>query len=148
MLMYSLITTVAAVYAALLATYVVTCLIVTRLNRRTVKIQPFRQTAPSQIRRDRKQSMLSLAMIAAMLGCGHWTYTALGWGFGPLPGIGGTVLSLIASLLLFDTWFYWLHRLIHTRFFYRRVHRWHHLTIAPVVWSNNSDRIVDNLFLQ
>jgi hypothetical protein len=76
--MYSLITTVAAVYAALLATYVVTCLIVTRLNHRTVKIQPFRQTAPSQIRRDRKQSMLSLAVIAAMLGCGHWTYTALG----------------------------------------------------------------------
>jgi sterol desaturase/sphingolipid hydroxylase (fatty acid hydroxylase superfamily) len=146
--MYSLITTVAAVYAALLATYVVTCLIVTRLNRRTVKIQPFRETAPSQIRRDRKQSMLSLAVIAAMLGCGHWTYTALGWGFRPLPGIGGTVLSLIASLFLFDTWFYWLHRLIHTRLFYRRVHRWHHLTIAPVVWSNNSDRLIDNLFLQ
>ncbi len=57
-------------------------------------------------------------------------------------------MSLIASLLLFDTWFYWLHRLIHTRFFYRRVHRWHHLTIAPVVWSNNSDRLIDNLFLQ
>jgi lathosterol oxidase len=148
MLIYSLITTVAAVYAALLATYVLTCMIVTRLNRRAVKIQPFRQTAPSQIRRDRKQSMLSLAVIAAMLGCGHWTYTTLGWGLRPLPGIGGTVLSLIASLLLFDAWFYWLHRLIHARLFYRRVHRWHHLTIAPVVWSNNSDRLIDNLFLQ
>lgn len=148
MFLYSLMTTIAAVYGALLATYVITCLIVTRLNRRALKIQPFRQTAPSQIRRDRKQSMLSLAVIAVMLGCGHWTYTALGWGFRPLPGIGGTVLSLIASLLLFDTWFYWFHRLIHSRFLYRRVHRWHHLTITPVVWSNNSDRLVDNLFLQ
>jgi len=83
-----------------------------------------------------------------MLGVGHWAHTALGWGLQPLPGIGGTVLSLIASLLLFDTWFYWFHRLIHTRLFYRRVHRWHHLTVAPVVWSNNSDRLVDNLFLQ
>ena len=58
------------------------------------------------------------------------------------------MFSAVASLLLFDTWFYWLHRLIHTRFFYRWVHRWHHLTITPVVWSNNSDRLVDNLFLQ
>ena len=29
-----------------------------------------------------------------------------------------------------------------------RVHRWHHLTVTPVVWSNNSDRLADNLFLQ
>ena len=65
-----------------------------------------------------------------------------------MPGIGGTVFSAVASLVLFDTWFYWLHRLIHTRFFYRWVHRWHHLTIMLVVWSNNSDRLVDNLFLQ
>ena len=28
------------------------------------------------------------------------------------------------------------------------MHRWHHLTVTPVAWSNNSDRLVDNLFLQ
>ena len=52
------------------------------------------------------------------------------------------------SLVVFDTWFYWFHRLIHTRRLYRRVHRWHHMTVTPVVWSNNSDRLIDNLFLQ
>ncbi|MBV9151592.1 MAG: sterol desaturase family protein, partial [Alphaproteobacteria bacterium] len=36
----------------------------------------------------------------------------------------------------------------HTPLFYARVHRWHHLTVTPVVWSNNSDRLIDNLFLQ
>ena len=144
----SLLATVAGVYAALLTTYFASCLVVTRLNRGAVKIQPSRQTPQSQIRRDRHQSVFSLAVIATMLGCGHWAYTALGWGFRPLPGIGGTMLSLVASLVLFDTWFYWFHRLIHTRLLYRRVHRWHHLTITPVVWSNNSDRLVDNLFLQ
>jgi sterol desaturase/sphingolipid hydroxylase (fatty acid hydroxylase superfamily) len=143
-----LLATITLVYAALLATYLITGLVVTRLNRRAVKIQPSRQTPPSQVRRDLKQSAFSLAVIAAMLGGGHWTYTTLGWGLRPLPGIGGALLSGIASLVLFDTWFYWLHRLIHTRLFYRRVHRWHHLTITPVVWSNNSDRLVDNLFLQ
>ena len=49
---------------------------------------------------------------------------------------------------MFDAWFYWLHRLIDRRRLYRRVHRWHHLTVTPVVWSNNSDRLIDNLFLQ
>src|SRR5215472_5071119 len=134
----SLLATVAGIYAALLTTYFASCLVVTRLNRGAVKIQPSRQTPQSQIRRDRHQSVFSLAVIAA----------TLGWGLRPLPGIGGTVLSLVASLVLFDTWFYWFHRLIHLRLLYRRVHRWHHLTITPVVWSNNSDRLVDNLFLQ
>ena len=144
----SLLATVAGIYAALLTTYFASCLVVTRLNRGAVKIQPSRQTPQSQIRRDRHQSVFSLAVIATMLGCGHWAYTALGWGFRPLPGIGGTMLSLVASLVLFDTWFYWFHRLIHTRLLYRRVHRWHHLTTTPVAWSNNSDRLIDNLFLQ
>jgi sterol desaturase/sphingolipid hydroxylase (fatty acid hydroxylase superfamily) len=140
--------TIAVVYGALLATYLATCLIVTRLNRSAPKIQQLRQTPPAQIRRDRKQSVVSLAVIAALFGCGHWSHTTLGWGLRPWPGVGGTALSLIASLLLFDAWFYWLHRLIHTRLFYRRVHQWHHLTVVPVVWSNNSDRLIDNLFLQ
>jgi Delta7-sterol 5-desaturase len=144
----SLLTIVAVAYASLLGTYLVTCLAVTRLNRRAVKIQSLRQTPQSQIRRDRQQSLWSLAVIAAMLGGGHWTYATLGWGLRPWPGFCGTLLSMVGSLLLFDAWFYWLHRLIHTRALYRRVHRWHHMTIAPVVWSNNSDRLIDNLFLQ
>jgi Delta7-sterol 5-desaturase len=139
---------IAAIYAALLATYSVTCLAITRLSRHACKIQGSRQTAIAQIRRDQKQSVFSLAVIAAMLGCGHWSYAILGWGLRPLPGVGGIVLSFVASLVLFDAWFYWLHRLIHTRFLYRCVHRWHHLTVTPVAWSNNSDRLIDNLFLQ
>ena len=144
----SLLATIAVVYFALLACYLITCMVVTRLNRGAIKIQSSRQTPISHIRRDRRQSVASLAVIAVMLGGGNWSYAALGWGFRPLSGIGGTMISIVASLVLFDTWFYWLHRLIHTRFFYRRVHRWQHLTIAPVVWSNNSDRLVDNLFFQ
>jgi len=119
----SLLATIAVFYSALLACYLITCAIVTRLNRRAVKIQSARQTPMSHIRRDFRQSVVSLAVIAAMLGAGDWSYTTLGWGLRPLPGIGGTVFSVGASLVLFDTWFYWLHRLIHTRFLYRWVHR-------------------------
>ena len=144
----TLLATVTAVYLTLLAVYLTTCVMVSRLNRRAAKIQPSRQAPLAQIRRDQRQSVLSLSVIAIMLGSGHWAYATLGWGFRPLPGIGGAVFSLAASLVLFDTWFYWLHRLIHSRLLYRGVHRWHHLTVTPVTWSNNSDRLLDNLFLQ
>jgi sterol desaturase/sphingolipid hydroxylase (fatty acid hydroxylase superfamily) len=144
----ALLATVMIVYVTLLAVYLGTCLVTERLNRHAAKIQPSRQTPAGQIRRDQRQSILSLGVIATMFGSGHWAYVTLGWGLRPLPGIGGTVFSLAASLVLFDTWFYWLHRLIHGRLLYRRVHRWHHLTVTPVTWSNNSDRLIDNLFLQ
>jgi sterol desaturase/sphingolipid hydroxylase (fatty acid hydroxylase superfamily) len=145
----SLLATVAIVYAVLVAVYVATCLVVTRLNRgiAVAKIQA-RETAPALVARDRRQSLLSLAGIAAMFGTGHWAYATLGWGWPAPSGVVGTILSAATSLLLFDTWFYWFHRLIHTRPLYRPVHQWHHLTVTPVVWSNNSDRLIDNLFLQ
>lgn len=136
-------------YAILLAAYVGTCLAAERLSRRiaAAKLQA-RRTAPEQIRRDRRQSVLSLGAIAAMFGTGHWLYATFGWGLAPWHGIVGIAASFAVSLVLFDAWFYWLHRLIHTRPLYGRVHRWHHLTVTPVAWSNNSDRLVDNLFLQ
>src|SRR5216684_171608 len=114
--------TVAAVYAILLVTYLASCFVVSRLNRRiaAAKLQA-RQTPPAQIRRDQKQSLVSLAAIAAMFGTGHWLYAELGWGLAPADGALGMGLAFLASLILFDTWFYWFHRLIHTRFLYGRV---------------------------
>ena len=141
--------TVSVVYAALVATYVVACLVIERMSRplAAAKIQA-RTTTPEQIRRDRRQSIVSLAAIAAMFGTGHWLYAEFGIGWQPVRSWWGFILSLVASMLLFDTWFYWFHRLIHVRFVYSWVHRWHHLTVTPVTWSNNSDRLIDNLFLQ
>jgi sterol desaturase/sphingolipid hydroxylase (fatty acid hydroxylase superfamily) len=141
--------TVAAVYTILVATYEASCLVVTRLSRRlaAAKIQP-RETPAALVARDLRQSFLSLGAIAAMFGTGHFLYAEWGWGLAPWGGVPGMVLSFVLSLVLFDTWFYWFHRLIHARLFYARVHRWHHMTVTPVVWSNNSDLLVDNLFLQ
>src|ERR1700693_5236421 len=115
--------TVAAIYAILLITYLASCLVVDRLNRRiaAAKIQA-RETPPSQIRRDQKQSLISLGGIAAMFGTGHWLYAEFCWGLAPAEGAIGMALSFALSMVLFDTWFYWFHRLIHTRLFYRRVH--------------------------
>ena len=46
------------------------------------------------------------------------------------------------SVLLFDTWFYWVHRLGHTGPF-KKYHLLHHQSIAPTVWSNYSDTFFD-----
>jgi len=88
-------------------------------------------------------------MIAAMFGAGYWAYQYMGWGIrAASPSVLSIGLSFVLSTLLFVTWFYWLHRLLHSRWLFRRVHLWHHRTTAPEVWSNNSDLLVDTLFLQ
>ena len=148
--MLSLIETILGAYVLFAGVYLGACLAVSALNRTVpgAKIQT-RQATPEQIRRDRRQSLVSLAVIAVMFGAGQWTHTVLHWGFpAPRLSVASVVITFVVSMVVFDTWFYWLHRLIHTRWFYRRVHQWHHMTSAPVVWSNNSDRAVDNLFLQ
>src|SRR3977135_1546198 len=90
--------TVAVVYAILLATYVTTCVVVTQLNRRIAgaKIQA-PKPPPAQIRRDQRQSLVSLAAIAAMFGTGHWLYAEFGWGLGPVGGVGGSIPAFVGS---------------------------------------------------
>ncbi len=42
----------------------------------------------------------------------------------PFPGFG--LLIVTAMFLIHDAWFYWTHRLLHTRFFFRWIHKAHH----------------------
>src|SRR6202047_1464604 len=96
--------TVAAIYAILLATYLATCVVVTWLNRRLVEAKLQRRETPAAlIRRDQRQSLLSLAMIAAMFGTGHWLYVEFGWGLAPAGGGARTGLSFVGCLGLFVT---------------------------------------------
>ena len=50
------------------------------------------------------------------------------------------------SVVLYDTWFYWGHRLMHSRVLYR-YHVLHHRSIAPTVWSNYSDTLPDTFVM-
>lgn len=43
--------------------------------------------------------------------------------------------SLIAILLIHDAYFYWTHRLLHTRPFFRLFHRAHHRSHNPSPWA-------------
>ena len=54
---------------------------------------------------------------------------------------------LLLSIVLYDAWFYWMHRLMHTKALYR-FHSLHHQSIAPTVWSNYSDSYTDAFGMQ
>jgi sterol desaturase/sphingolipid hydroxylase (fatty acid hydroxylase superfamily) len=138
------------VYAILLVTYFISAFTVLFLGRRSpeLKIQE-RIAGRKEERRDIRQSFFSLAYIAGFVSFGWFGNTVLGLGFHLRhPTILNTALTFVGSMILYDTWFYWFHRLVHWKPLYRVVHRGHHLSVTPTVWSNNSDHFLDNAFIQ
>lgn len=51
-------------------------------------------------------------------------------------GIGFVVIGLVVLLLAHDAYFYWMHRLLHTRWFYRHVHFRHHRPSPPTPFTS------------
>jgi sterol desaturase/sphingolipid hydroxylase (fatty acid hydroxylase superfamily) len=43
--------------------------------------------------------------------------------------------SLLGLIVVHDSYFYWTHRLLHTRWFFRHVHAVHHLSTNPTPWA-------------
>lgn len=66
-----------------------------------------------------------------------------GWALSPLPITWWSVpLMLGASVVLYDAWFYWVHRLLHWKPMYR-FHALHHRSVAPTVWTNHHETFVE-----
>lgn len=137
------------IYAGLISIYFVFGYLVEVCNKfiQDKRIQS-RDCKPELIRRDIVQSTKSLLSIAFFLAMGlHLRRSGLGITPSEL-NVWSFIGYLVLSMLLFDTWFYWMHRLIHVKPLYRWAHSWHHRSVTPTVWSNNSDTLLDNLFLQ
>lgn len=138
----------AAAYAVNVALYFAVGWAIASLNERRParRIQQLRdgmKRAKAEIR----ESLISiavtsfcfaLALALTVFGLTLWT-TPESW-FGALAG-------LAALVVLYDAWFYWTHRLLHTRAFYR-FHHWHHRSVAPTVWSADSQTAVETAILQ
>lgn len=60
------------------------------------------------------------------------------------------VVSLPMLMFLQDTYFYWTHRIMHTNFFYEKIHRVHHQFTNPSPWTTLAQHpleiIPQNLF--
>ncbi len=52
-------------------------------------------------------------------------------------------VSLILALVLHDTFFYWMHRLIHHPLLFKRIHLVHHKSVNPSPWTSYSFHILE-----
>lgn len=93
-----------------------------------------RWPTPRDLRREFVYSMLSMAVFA---GVGLGTVAMLVNGHGEIyrdaaqHGGWWAVISLPLMLIWHDFYFYWTHRLMHTRWLFRHVHGVHHLSRHP-----------------
>ncbi len=135
--------TLAAIYAAMLILYFGFGLMAEAYAARFPdrKIQPERDGMKRK-RAEILNSLPALAMSSFLLGTGYFAQTQ-GWTMAPADfSIVSFVLSFVVSLILFDAWFYFGHRLLHWPPMYR-FHALHHKSVAPTVWSNDSSGVVD-----
>lgn len=121
------------------------------LQGRQVRI---RAVAPGQQRREFLWSMLTVVIFSLLgtvvllsynLGLSRLYFDVAAYGWAWLP------ISLVVLVVLHDTWFYWTHRLMHSRALFRWTHRTHHLSVAPTAWAAYSfspaEAFVQALFL-
>jgi len=92
-----------------------------------------------QIRQEIGWSLASALIYGAPAGVVAWGWQSRGW-----TGIYSDVndyplwwlpLSVLAYLLLHDSWFYWTHRWMHRPALFRRMHAVHHFSRAPTAWT-------------
>jgi sterol desaturase/sphingolipid hydroxylase (fatty acid hydroxylase superfamily) len=76
--------------------------------------------------------LFSLVGFSVYLGSRHGIFAIYA---GSAPGAGRMLLEFTALVLLHDTCFYWAHRLMHTPWLFRRVHRLHHKSRTPTPWA-------------
>lgn len=138
----------AAIYAATVLLYFALGFGITWLNERNPerRIQKHRRGEKRRAAEIRL-SMASILVTSASVAIGlfvqykGWTWTP--WAFSWWTAVPLFVLCMI----LFDAWFYFAHRLLHTKPFYK-YHAEHHRSVAPTVWSNDSIGLVDTALSQ
>jgi len=92
-----------------------------------------------QMRAEIGWSLASAAIYGVPAGIVAWGWQARGWTriysqWDALPP-WYLPLSLLAYLLLHDTWFYWTHRWMHHPRVFRVVHAVHHASRPPTAWA-------------
>jgi sterol desaturase/sphingolipid hydroxylase (fatty acid hydroxylase superfamily) len=101
------------------------------------KIQP----AFAPVRQRWRELAFSLLTVLIFSLNGLGIVTAVGAGitqiYGEIAEYGWAywAFSLVAIILLHDTYFYWTHRLLHTRPLFRLFHRTHHRSHNPSPWA-------------
>jgi sterol desaturase/sphingolipid hydroxylase (fatty acid hydroxylase superfamily) len=138
----------AAIYGVTVAIYFALGYGITWLNNRN----PERRIQKNRRGEKRKAVEIRLSMASILVTCLSVTigifaqyqgWTMLPWSFSWWTAVPLFVLCMV----LFDAWFYFAHRLLHTKAFYK-YHLEHHRSVAPTAWSNDSIGLVDTALSQ
>ena len=114
------------------------------------KIQPGKDVKGSQIRRELKNAAIVMslnALFASVVlylvsqGVAKVYLDILAYPF------WWTFLSFPLLLILNDTWFYWMHRLLHHRRLYKYVHHEHHKSTTVNPFTSFSFHVIEPLLL-
>lgn len=100
------------------------------------RIQPERATR-QDVKREITYS-LSTVLLFSLVGFAVYSGSQAGLFriySGEFPSVGRFLIEFVVIVLLHDTYFYWAHRLMHTRWLFRRVHRLHHKSRTPTPWA-------------
>jgi sterol desaturase/sphingolipid hydroxylase (fatty acid hydroxylase superfamily) len=139
-------------YLALLSIYVGASLFFGWLNRtpfgQARKIQRRTRDKDLPLKSQIRSAAISLAGIAALLAAGVWL-NERGYALFPQLALDGytVVGGFLLSMLVYDTHFYWTHRLVHRPGLMRRVHKLHHDVQVPVPWTTNSESFLDGVLI-
>lgn len=137
-----------AIYLSTVALYFVLGFSIEWLNRRNEsrRIQQSRR-GDKRRRTEMMQSMASIFVTCLSVAIGLFAQ----WiGLAPAPWQltwWNAIPLFLLTMVLFDAWFYFAHRLLHTKPFYR-FHQLHHRSFTPTVWSNDSIGLVDTALCQ
>ena len=103
------------------------------------RIQADRRPRRNQIRVEIMRSVRTLTIYSVIAVFCFWCYRN-GYTMVDTDFIGGgkLILSVVVAIVLFDTWFYWFHRLLHWKPLYRRFHRQHHESFTPTPWASSA----------
>ena len=94
-----------------------------------------------------RQSLASMFSACLPLTIGLYAQQK-GWAPAPLAlNWWAAVPLFVLCMFLYDTWFYFMHRLLHTKWLYP-LHALHHKSVAPTIWSTYSEDVLDNFLLQ
>ncbi|WP_377291259.1 sterol desaturase family protein [Rhizobium sp. SG2393] len=138
----------AALYAVTVAVYFILGFGISWMNDRN----PERRIQKGRFGEKRRQAEIRQSMASILVTClsvAIGIFAQLqGWTITPWDFSWWTALPLfLLTMVLFDAWFYFAHRALHTKPLYK-YHALHHKSVAPTAWSNDSIGLVDTALSQ
>lgn len=116
------------------------------------KVQPRRFLTPRLARHAFWLGSLNMTIGAVVGGIFAWHVARGGWStlyFDPLElGVPWLVASALVTYFVIDAGLYYSHRLLHGRWLFRHVHRWHHRYTAPIVFTTTAVHPLEFLLFQ